>query len=193
LTVYNFKQEYSEYFDFVGNGYGCETRKINVTFANEKICEIYYNEDFCLMLTEQQEFKIVRHHKLFGFSKIEIINQETDEILGNIKLPNWNQDDFKKIGVLNYQGKEYTSRRLRPQKDKKTENRNGWDYFVELSGLDTKIIYKLFQEIKPFISSNHRKQPFHGEVELEKGDLITLIFGIYLVQILLNNEDVVDI
>lgn len=189
--VYNYKQEYSEYFDFIGNRYGCETRKIIVTLDNEKVCEIFYNEELCLMLTENNELKIIRHHKMFGFSKIEIINQAKDEIIGNIELPNWNKDDFKKLGVINYQGKEYTSRRLKTQKGAK--DTKIWDYVFELSGIETKIIYKLFQEVKPFFSANHRKQPFHGEIELQNGNETSLMLGIYLLQILLNNEDVIDI
>jgi hypothetical protein len=193
LTTYNIKQEYFESFDFIGNGYGCETRKVNVTLSNVEVCVFYYNEDFSLIIADQQEYKIIRNYKLFGFSEIEIINQKTDEVLGKFKLPKWHNNDFKELGRLIYIGKEYSSRRLRIQKDRKTVGKEVWDYVVELSGSNTKIIYSLFQEVKPLFSANHRKQPYHGEIQLENGDLAILILGIYLVQILLNNEDVVNI
>ncbi len=193
MITYNFTQEYIEYFDFIGNGYGCETRKITLTLAEERICDFFYNEDFCLLVTEQIDIKIIKHHKFLKSSKIKIINQKTDEILGNIKLPQWKKDDYKNIGTIQYKGNEYLSRRLDQIKVKSPETKFLRTYVIELKGIETKITYKLIQRFKPFSSTKANTLPCQGVIELEEGNLITLILGIYLVQVLLDNESEITI
>ena len=39
---------------------------------------------------------------MFGASDIQINNQDIDKIVGQIKLPYWNKNDFKEIGTINY-------------------------------------------------------------------------------------------
>ncbi len=194
MTTFQIKQEFIESYNLTGNGYAYETRIIKVTNSTKNICDFFYNEEVSFIKHDNLEFKILRHYKMFGLSDIEIIDQKSDEIKGIVNLPFWNGNDYKEVGKIQYMNVDYNLKRLKERKYcKEFEPESKWDYIVELTGSDTKIIYKLNQELKPFISGNHRKQPFSGEIELKSGDVIALIMGIYLVQIFLNNLDLAGI
>ena len=150
---------------------------------NSMVGQFSYSKWECLCSFKEQKLYIKQYRKSFRSLKTEIVDLETDKIIGEYKLNSWAVfRGFRHQLMLD--NKIYTLKRRSPDIRYSILKRDTWGHYkFELTNYNEKIVYKFKIKTPSFALGNPRlESPFEGTIEGDASHGLLMTLGCFLIE-----------